>query len=209
MGKSIYLDKMFEKELVIDGKQHLLGRLAAVVAKELLNGQRIVVVRSEDIVKSGPLYKNRMKYCEWLKLKSNSNPRKGGPYHFKAPAKYFWRVIRGMVRHKTARGVAAMERLRVYEGVPAPYSHKKRQLVPHAMRAVRLANGRKWCRLGDLCSAVGWTKNELVTKLEDKRKSRAGEWFAKKLAAFRKVQQEALKNKEVTKLRSQLQALGY
>jgi large subunit ribosomal protein L13Ae len=65
-----------------------------------------------------------------------------------------------MVRHKTARGVAAMERLRVYDGVPAPYSHKKRRLVPHAMRALRLANGRKWCRLGDLMASVGWNKNE-------------------------------------------------
>ena len=38
---------MFEKEIVIDGKGHLMGRLAAVVAKELLNGQRVVIVRAE------------------------------------------------------------------------------------------------------------------------------------------------------------------
>jgi large subunit ribosomal protein L13Ae len=29
---------MFEKKVVIDGKGHLLGRLASLVAKELLNG---------------------------------------------------------------------------------------------------------------------------------------------------------------------------
>jgi large subunit ribosomal protein L13Ae len=29
---------MFEKELIIDGKGHLLGRLASIVAKQLLNG---------------------------------------------------------------------------------------------------------------------------------------------------------------------------
>lgn len=29
---------MFEKEIVIDAKGHLMGRLAATVAKELLNG---------------------------------------------------------------------------------------------------------------------------------------------------------------------------
>merc|ERR1712054_558878 len=168
MGKAFKV-KMFEKQIVIDGKQHLIGRLSAVVAKELLNGSRVTVVRAEEIVKSGPLYKNRMKYCEWLKLKSNTNPRHGGPYHYKAPSKLFWRIVRGMVRHKTARGTAALERLRVYEGVPAPYCHKKRRLVPHAMRATRLANGRKWCRLGDLMASVGWKKNELVTKLEEKR----------------------------------------
>jgi len=44
---------MFEKQIVIDGKGHLLGRLASVVAKELLSGQAIVVVRCEQLVISG------------------------------------------------------------------------------------------------------------------------------------------------------------
>merc|ERR1712139_320384 len=209
MGIKAFKVKMFEKQIVIDGKQHLIGRLAAVVAKELLNGQRIVVVRAEEIIKSGPLYKNRMKYVEWLKLKSNTNPRHGGPYHFKAPSKLFWRVVRGMVRHKTARGTAAMDRLRVYEGVPAPYSHKKRRLVPQAMRAVRLANGRKWCKLGDLCASIGWTKGPLIASLEAKRATRAGEWFQRRLKLQRKVTTEVNKNKEIQKMRAQLEKLGY
>jgi large subunit ribosomal protein L13Ae len=29
---------MFEKEVIVDGKDHLLGRLASYVAKELLRG---------------------------------------------------------------------------------------------------------------------------------------------------------------------------
>ncbi len=29
---------MFEKLVIIDGKSHLMGRLASIVAKELLNG---------------------------------------------------------------------------------------------------------------------------------------------------------------------------
>jgi large subunit ribosomal protein L13Ae len=29
---------MFEKEIVVDGRGHLLGRLASIVAKELLAG---------------------------------------------------------------------------------------------------------------------------------------------------------------------------
>ena len=29
---------MFEKLVIIDGKGHLVGRLASIVAKELLNG---------------------------------------------------------------------------------------------------------------------------------------------------------------------------
>jgi len=62
-----------------------------------------------------------------------------------------------------------------------------------AMRATRLANGRKWCRLGDLMAAVGWNKNELVAKLEEKRKSRAGAWFQKKA---RRIQKGASRSDE-------------
>lgn len=39
--------------VIIDGKGHLLGRLASIVAKQLLQGKKIVVVRSEQILISG------------------------------------------------------------------------------------------------------------------------------------------------------------
>lgn len=38
---------------VIDGKGHMLGRLASIVAKQLLAGKKIVVVRTEQILISG------------------------------------------------------------------------------------------------------------------------------------------------------------
>ena len=38
---------------VIDGRDHLLGRLASIVAKELLAGQKIVLVRCDEMVVSG------------------------------------------------------------------------------------------------------------------------------------------------------------
>lgn len=44
---------MFEAPVVVDGRGHLLGRLASVVAKELLCGQKVVVVRAEQITISG------------------------------------------------------------------------------------------------------------------------------------------------------------
>lgn len=39
--------------IVIDGKGHLLGRLASIVGKQLLQGKKIVVVRCESIIVSG------------------------------------------------------------------------------------------------------------------------------------------------------------
>ena len=44
-------------QVVIDGKGHLLGRLASTVAKELLSGQKIVVVRCEDLNISGEFFR--------------------------------------------------------------------------------------------------------------------------------------------------------
>lgn len=38
---------------VIDGRDHLLGRLASIVAKELLAGQSIVIVRCDEMCISG------------------------------------------------------------------------------------------------------------------------------------------------------------
>ena len=38
---------------VIDGRDHLYGRLCSVVAKELLAGQKIVIVRCDEMVISG------------------------------------------------------------------------------------------------------------------------------------------------------------
>lgn len=52
----------FEKLVVIDCKNHMLGRLTSVVAKELLKGQNVVLVRTEEINISGSLFRNKCKY---------------------------------------------------------------------------------------------------------------------------------------------------
>lgn len=38
---------------IIDGRDHLYGRLCSIVAKELLAGQKIVIVRCDEICISG------------------------------------------------------------------------------------------------------------------------------------------------------------
>jgi large subunit ribosomal protein L13Ae len=50
-----------------------------------------------------------------------------------------------MTPHKSARGAAALERLKLFEGVPPPYDRKKRMVVPEALRVLRLKPGRKYC----------------------------------------------------------------
>lgn len=76
----------------------------------------------------------------------------------------FWRTVRGMIPHKTARGQAAMERLKTFEGVPAPYDKKKRVVVPQALRVLRLKPGRKYCTVGRLGHEFGWKYQDVVAR---------------------------------------------
>ena len=87
-----------------------------------------------------------------------------GPFHFRAPSRIFYKTVRGMIPHKTARGAAAMERLKVFEGVPPPYDKKKRMVVPQALRVLRLKPGRKYCTVGRLSHEVGWKYQDVVAR---------------------------------------------
>merc|ERR1712196_630986 len=111
----------------------------------------------------------------------NTNPTKG-PIHYRAPGRILWRAIRGMIPHKTARGAAAMERLKSFEGVPPPFDKLKRVVVPEALKVIRLKPGRNNCRLGDLATQVGWRHDALVQKLETKRKASSSAFYRKKKA---------------------------
>ena len=76
----------------------------------------------------------------------------------------FWRTVRGMIPHKTARGAAALERLKTFDGVPPPYDHKKRMVVPQALRVLRLKPGRKYCTVGRLGHEFGWKYQDVVAR---------------------------------------------
>jgi hypothetical protein len=69
-----------------------------------------------------------------------------------------------MIPHKTARGAAALERLKVFEGVPPPYDKKKKMVVPQALRVLRLQPGRKYCTVGRLSHEVGWKYQDVVAR---------------------------------------------
>jgi len=72
-----------------------------------------------------------------------------------------------MIPHKTARGAAALERLKVFEGVPPPYDKKKKMVVPQALRVLRLQPGRKYCTVGRLSHEVGWKYQDVVARYEE------------------------------------------
>uniref|UniRef100_A0A8C1HLK9 Large ribosomal subunit protein uL13 n=1 Tax=Cyprinus carpio carpio TaxID=630221 RepID=A0A8C1HLK9_CYPCA len=238
----------FNKVLILDGRGHLLGRLAAIVAKQVLLGHKIVVVRCEGINISGNFYRNKLKYLAFLRKRMNTNPSRGpyhfrapsrifwrtvrgmlphktkrgqaalerlkvfdgipppydkrmntnpsrGPYHFRAPSRIFWRTVRGMLPHKTKRGQAALERLKVFDGIPPPYDKRKRMVVPAALKIVRLKPTRRFAVLGRLAHEVGWKYQAITATLEEKRKEKAKLRYTKKKVVL-KLTKQAEKNVE-------------
>lgn len=153
--------------------------------------------------------RNRVKYAQFRKKRMNTNPRKG-PFHFKAPAKMVWRTIRGMVHQKTQRGQEALGRLSTFDGIPHPYDKMKRKVIPDALRVLRLKPERKYTVLGDLANSVGWKHQELLGKLEEKRKVKAAAFYEKKKAkaALRSKAEEACAG-ELAEVNKVLAASGY
>jgi ribosomal protein uL13 len=127
---------MLQDTQIIDCRGHLMGRLASIVAKELMGGQRVVLTRCEEINISGSFIRNKLLFMSYLAKRKNTNPGKG-PYHFRAPSRMMFRVIRSMMAHRTSRCQAALERLKV-----SP------QQDMSAGQPVRVRAGRGRCRQG-------------------------------------------------------------
>ncbi|KAI9145781.1 60S ribosomal protein L16 [Paraphysoderma sedebokerense] len=199
----------FEKVVVIDAKGHLLGRLASIVSKQILSGQKVVVVRCEEMNVSGSFFRNKLKYQAHLRKRCIVNPKKGA-FHFRAPSRIFYKAVRGMVPHKSPRGAAALSNLKVFEGIPPAYNKTKRMVVPEALRVLRLRPGRKYTTIKRISEEFGWKYSDVVSKLEAKRKEQGKVYHeAKKLAARQKVKAAQMASKELAKVNESLAALGH
>lgn len=198
---------MFQKRVVIDGKGHLLGRLASLIAKELLNGQHIVVVRCEEIEISGTRHRNRRNFQSYLQKRTNTNP-KWGPFHHRAPRMILTKAIRGMLPRKTRRGEEAMARFKAYEGVPPQYAKIKRMVVPDAIRITHLRPSSKYTNIGVLAGEMGWKYGRLIRAQEEQRKIQSSQDYEKRreLAKLKKQATEKADLSEVTPI---LEASGY
>jgi len=100
---------------VYDGKGLILGRLAAVVAKDALLGEEVKVINCEKVVISG---RKRVVFTE----NKERRARKGYPLKSaklsRLPDRYVRRSIRGMLPWKQTRGREAFKRVMCYQGVP-------------------------------------------------------------------------------------------
>lgn len=132
---------------VIDASNHVLGRLASKIAKELLEGQDIVVVNAEKCVVSG----NPKFVFEHYKKKIDRGHPYTGPFFPRRPDMLFKRTVRGMLPIKKPKGRAAYRKLIVYVSVPAEYAKMTAKRYKNAENKLN----SKYITLEDLARKLG------------------------------------------------------
>jgi len=142
-----------EKVLYIDASNQVLGRLASIVAKKLLEGYRVIVVNVEKAVISGEKTRVIEGYKVLLKVKTHYNPEKSGIRRPRNPINIFKRAVRGMLPMSQEKGRDAFKRLKVYIGVPSSLSNNTFIQFPEAS-ASRLKN--RFVYVEEVAKALGW-----------------------------------------------------
>ena len=137
--------------MIIDGEGLIMGRLASVVSKMLLNGEKIVILNAEKILISGTKEWAYARYKQRVDRASISNPRKMGPKYPKRPDDIFRRTVRGMVPYRKTSGREAFKGLKVFVGIPREFEGAEIFKLEEAMPK----NIKKSIELGTISKLLG------------------------------------------------------
>jgi len=140
------------QDVIVDGTNQVAGRLCSHVAKMLINGSRVSIVNSENIMFSGKKEMVIEEYRKFLEIASINNP-KFGPFHPRRPDTMITKMVRGMLPKNKPSGEAALKRLRAYLGVPSELRSKK--VIQFDDAKIRKP-APYYTTLGDLGRTVGW-----------------------------------------------------
>jgi large subunit ribosomal protein L13 len=131
----------------------ILGRMASMIAKRLLNGEEVTIVNAEKAVLSG---KRISKVQEAMEFLGVGAPMRG-PFHQRRPDRIMRRTVRGMLPYKQPKGKNAFKRLRVFIGTPE-------ELKDHKMETLTEAQAAKlscpYFTLGEYAKEIGWNPGE-------------------------------------------------
>ncbi len=142
-----------EKCVVYDANGQVLGRLASIIAKNLLNGNDVAVVNAEKAIISGKRKPMALKYRTRLNLQEKENPEHS-PYWSRRPDMLFKRIVRGMLPYRNPRGKEAFRKLHVYMGEPESLKGKDR-LKPNIKNAKEIYAG--YISSKDLSNTLGYS----------------------------------------------------
>lgn len=135
----------------VDGTNMVLGRLGSHIAKSALQGNKIVLLNCEKIVKTG---KKQQVIDEYLEKVKNIRGRHKGPFWPRKPDSIVHKAIKRMLPYKRERGKKALKRIEVYIGVPKEYESAKLEQFEGA----RLPKTKRFITIGELSERIGGTR---------------------------------------------------
>ena len=141
------------QSILVDADGLILGRMASVVAKKLLNGEKIIIINAEKAVISG---KKKSKIAEAKEFLEVGAPKRG-PFHYRRPDRILRKTVRGMVPFKKPKGKNALKKLKVFISVPEDLKDQQPMYIEEA-QAAKL-NG-PYFTLADLAKEIGWNQGE-------------------------------------------------
>lgn len=141
--------------LIVNAKGHVAGKLATHVAKNIVEGQKVIVINTEDIVLTGPIERSIGKFKSYLNKRRLTKPEKGQKHH-RLPSMFFQRIVRRMVPKKKIKGQRALTLLKVHESCPDEFINSKWMTCPKALLENTSNPIRKFFYLKDLLVKFGW-----------------------------------------------------
>ncbi len=99
-------------KLIYDGKEAVFGRLASVVAKELLKGNSVDIINCEEIIISGDKKLLAKKILAKREMGRGSSLK--GPKYPRVADRLVKRMIRGMLPRDRMKGQDAFRRLKCH-----------------------------------------------------------------------------------------------
>lgn len=123
---------------IYDATGQVLGRLASVVAKQLLNGEQVNVICAEKTVISGSKNATDAYFLAKTDKKHQTGGKLKGPFVRRLPDRIVSRTIRGMLPFKTPHGREAFRRLKVYAGLPEGIDRSEVLVLEKSRKAGKL-----------------------------------------------------------------------
>lgn len=133
-----------------DGQNMILGRLATVVAKDILLGEQVAILNCDKIIISGRKVNTFAR--EHQRLLRKGHPLKSALVS-RSPDRFVRRCIRGMIPWKRARGKEAFHRVMCYRGVPAEFAGKELIVLPLA--SMKKLPNMQFTTVVEMCKQVG------------------------------------------------------
>ncbi len=143
-----------QSQIVIDASGLIMGRMASIIAKRLLQGESIIVINAEKAVLSGRRLSRVKQARKFLEI---GHPGKG-PFHPRRPDQIIRRTVRGMLPRRLPKGQAALRRLRVFLGLPEQFRELTSQSFPEA-HVSRLKC--PYVTLGEFAKEIGYKAKEV------------------------------------------------